>query len=144
MTDLATTGPALLDLRWGQNTDERADGRIARDLYPHTQHQEADGYLHPGIAAAAVIGALDKTVGAPAEIGSVAIGFEAPVPLGMDLRAVVDQAAGDGGRAVTFEVIDRSDREHQPVHALGRGTIGEVRRSPRSRGAHPAGRRRCG
>lgn len=123
MSELPATGPALLDLRWGQTVDEGPDGVVARDLWPHTEQQEADGYLHPGVAAAAVLGALDKTVGAPTGITSVAVAFDAPVPLGMDLRALVDPTE-DVAPRVVLEVAGRPEIDDDPTWTAVRGTVG--------------------
>lgn len=122
MTDLAVTGPPLLDLRWGQQFDVRPDGRQERAFFPKTLHQEADGYLHPGVAAAAVIGAAEKVGGLPDPLGSVAVSFEAPVPLGMDLVAVVD-VDGDTP-TVDIEVFERVDIEDRVIRTLLHGSFG--------------------
>lgn len=120
MTTQPTTGPALLDIRWGQTTTQLPDGRVARELYPHTEHQETEGYLHPGIAAAAVLGAIEKTVGSASPATSAGIAFDAPVPLGMDLRVLVDEETND----VEIEVHERADIEQEARRTVVRGTVG--------------------
>lgn len=122
MTNLAVQGPPQLDLRWGQRSEERTDGRLQRAFHPRTEHQEADGYLHPGVTAAAVIGAAQMTVGLPAPLRSVAIDVRAPVPLGMDLAAVVDPTR-DGGPTVELRVLERPELEDEPWRTAVHGSL---------------------
>lgn len=121
MTDLPATGPAVLDLRWGKELEQRPDGRLQRALFPRRHQQEADGYLHPGVAAACVIGAVEKTLGLSDRPGSVAVRFDAPVPLGMDLRAVV--GSDDGTPAVRLQVEERPGVWDEPVRDLAHGLV---------------------
>lgn len=122
MTDLVATGPPALDLRWGQAVEERDDARYERRFFPPTHLQEADGYLHPGAAAAAVISAAESSVDRPDAIGSVAIRFEAPIPLGKDLDAVVGLDE-DGSFTVDVQVREDPDLEADPFRIAARGWI---------------------
>lgn len=122
MADLAVTGPPTLDLRWGLSVEERDDARYERRFFPKTHHQEADGYLHPGVAAAALISAVENSVDRPDAIGALAIHFEAPVPLGMDLSAIIGLDE-DGFFDVDLQVIEDPDREAEPLRTAARGWI---------------------
>jgi len=122
MTDLVVTGPPALDLRWGQTVHERDDARYERRFFPQTHQQEADGYLHPGIAAAALISAGESSVDRPDAIGSVAIHFEAPVPLGMDLAALVGLDE-EGSLDVALRIMEDPDREAEPFRIAARGWV---------------------
>lgn len=121
MTDLVVTGPPVLDLRWRQRSEVRADGWHELDFFPKTHHQESDGYLHPGVAAAALLGAAEQTVGLPEPLGSVALAFDAPVPLGMDLAAAVSE---DDPPTIHLEVFEPVDREEEGIRRLVRGSFG--------------------
>lgn len=129
MTDLVVTGPPILDLRWDQRSARRDDGRVERAFFPKTEHQEADGYLHPGVVASAAIAAAGTTVGVPDPLRSVSVAFDAPLPLGMDIDAVV-AAPTEGAVAVEFELRERPDREDEPVWTLARCSVSSADELP--------------
>lgn len=121
MSDLVTTGPPLLALRWGQETSER-DGRRVRAFYPETQHQEPEGYLHGGIAAAALIGAARLLLPVAADVTSVAIALRQPVPLGDDLD--VSLGSGDGDtHQLSIDRLLPPDRTDQALATLAHGAV---------------------
>lgn len=120
MTDLPTTGPPALTLKWGQETVER-DGRLERAFYPDTALHEPDGYLHGGAAAAAVLSAARLLVPAAGEPTSVALSLREPVPLGDDL--VVSLSDGDGTADVTIGRVLPADRESEVTEDLAFGTV---------------------
>lgn len=122
MTDLVTTGPPAIGLRWSQEAERRPDGHLQREFFPASHLHEARGYLHPGIAAAGLLGGTQLTTGLPSRVGGLSMSFEAPVPLGMDLTAVGQRAASDG-LWTELQVLDRPDVREEPVRTLARGEI---------------------
>lgn len=121
MSDLVITGPPMLELKWSQTTEERA-GLKERGFFPETRHQEPDGYLHGGLAAAAVLGAARLIVPSAAPVTSVAVSLERPVPLGDRLQLAVrlgEQEVHD----MTIERLLPPDAEERAVEVLGHGTV---------------------
>lgn len=126
MTDLVTTGPPLLELRWGQFADAETgdsdgDGAVERAFYPASHYEGPPGYLHPGVLAAAVLGAAATTGGLPAPTASVSVAAHRLVPLGGDLRAVV---ATEGGTVrVELHHHGRAATEDDPIDLLATGEV---------------------
>lgn len=119
-TDLVTTGPPMMDLRWGQTERER-DGARERTFRPGAAYQEARGYLHPGVLAAAVLGAARTTIGLPTPVRSVSVALHRLVPLGTELRA----RANENGDDVRIQLFHHGDvgRENEPVELLATGEV---------------------
>lgn len=105
MSELVATGPPVLDLRWSQRTEE-VEGRLSRELYPKTHHRADPGYLHPGVAAAACLGAARLIAGPVDGVTSLAIAQAEPVPLDVDLRAVVPHPGPPGERDVRDSAVE--------------------------------------
>ncbi|MDP8961881.1 MAG: hypothetical protein M3N32_09735 [Actinomycetota bacterium] len=90
MANLVVTGPPILGFKWDQLSREEETG-FARDFYPESRHQEARGYFHGGLAAAALLDAARILFGPPANPTSVSVELRRLVPLGHDLRMSVTQ-----------------------------------------------------
>lgn len=105
MTDLVTTGPPLLELRWGQLTEED-DGTVERSFFPASHYAGPPGYLHPGVLAAAVFGAAASSGGLPVPVSTLSVAAHRLVPLGTDLRI-----RADAGR----DLVGVEVRHHGPV-----------------------------
>lgn len=127
MSDLVSTGPSVLDLRWGQRTGSE-NGRRLREFYPKTHHREARGYLHPGVAASACVGAARLMAAPTDDVTSVSVSQPGPVPLGVDLRAVIPDGDDPGDREVRDTLVEL-ERMHPPaereevVQPLLRGSV---------------------
>lgn len=121
MTDLVTTGPELLILRWGQLTEER-DGRIEREVFPERSHQEPRGYLHGGIAASILVGAARLTDLGPGEVSSVSVSLHRPTPLGVPLLAST-QRGDDDRHTVEVQHVLPTDTEDDIVETTLTGTV---------------------
>lgn len=122
MTDLVTTGPDLLDLRFGQTTEQLDGGRSQRTFLPLSHHQAERGYLHPGVAAAFTIGAARICAGLPLPLTSVALSFQRRIPLGHDLRAVVDDQ-DDGRVDIELRVVEDQGWDADPIGVLAHGEV---------------------
>ncbi len=122
MTDLVTTGPAMQQLRWGQQRLDRDDGRHERRFMPQGHHHANPGYLHPGVLAAAVLDAARVNEGLPRTVASVSVAMQRLVPLGGELRMVTRRT----GDTVQTEVLHHGDAgsEADPIHHVA---VGEVR-----------------
>ncbi|MFN2556176.1 MAG: hypothetical protein ABR592_04775 [Nitriliruptorales bacterium] len=91
MANLVVTGPPLLAFKWDQLRHEEETGR-ARDFYPESRHQEAPGYLHGGLATAALLDAVGGLFAPPNPPTSAAVQLRGLLPLGHDLRVTVWQS----------------------------------------------------
>ncbi len=128
MTDLVTTGPEILTLRWGHLTEER-DGRIEREVYPERSHQEPRGYLHGGVTASLLVGAARLTDLGPGEIGSLSVSLRRPTPLGVPLVVAVEPG-DDGTHRVEVQHVLPTDTEEDAVETTVQGTVETGGRRP--------------
>lgn len=120
MSDLVMTGPPILGFKWDQLNREEEAGP-ARDFYPESRHQEPPGYLHGGLAAAAVVDAA-RILHAPAAAPtSVAVELRRLVPLGHDLRIIVTPSKETDFRG-TLQHRHEPGWEADPVDAHVVGT----------------------
>ncbi|MBW3578547.1 MAG: hypothetical protein KY462_12560 [Actinobacteria bacterium] len=122
MTDLVTTGPPLLELSWGHHTTERDEGSLERAFYPATKYHKAPGYLHGGVAAAALV-AAGRLLGLDAQPPtSVAVSVRRPVPLGDHLQVVL-RPGDEAAHQATIQRLLPPDLETDTVERLVEGVV---------------------
>lgn len=122
MSNLVVTGPPILGLKWDQLRREQETG-LARDFYPESRHQEAPGYLHVGLATAALLEAARMLYGPPATPTSAAVELQRLVPLGHDLRIAVTQTKEADYRCI-LQHLQEPGWETDPVELT---VVGEMR-----------------
>lgn len=120
MADLIVTGPPALELRWGHHVTEE-DGVRLRRFFPETRHQEPRGYLHGGLAAAAVLGACRLAIPAAEPASDVSVRLERPTPLGTDLRVGVSRDGTDA--AAVIEHLRDPETQDELVQRTARGRV---------------------
>lgn len=119
-TNLVTTGPPIMTLRWGQETNER-DGATERTFLPATAYAEPQGYLHPGVLAAGILDAARLGAGLPRSVASLSVAVDRLVPVGDELYTAVSADSDD----VNVEIRRRTDAttEDEPVMVLATGLV---------------------
>ncbi len=122
MANLVVTGPPILGLKWDQLRREEETGR-ARDFYPESRHQEAPGYLHAGLASAALLDAAARLYAPPQSPTFVAVELLRLTPLGHSLRIAVEQTGNGYFRGVLQNLLAPS-READPVEVAVISEIG--------------------
>ncbi len=122
MSNLVITGPPILGFKWDQLRREEGEGST-RDFYPEGRHQEARGYFHAGLAAAALLDAARILFGPPEDPTSVAVALHRLVPLGHDLRVSVAQS----GEAEFRGELQHLDEPGWKADPLDLHVVGEMR-----------------
>ncbi len=120
MANLVVSGPPILGMKWDQVWREEQTER-ARDFYPESRHQEAPGYLHGGLASAALLAAAGLYA-PPRAPTSVVVELRRLIPLGGDLRVSVAQADDSHFRCALQHLLEPS-READTVEVAA---VGEV------------------
>ncbi len=120
MADLIVTGPPALELKWGHHLTEE-DGMRQRRFFPETRHREPRGYLHGGLAAAAMLGASHLAIPAAEPATGVWVRLERPTPLGTDLRVGVSHDGTDTDAVI--EHLRDPETEHELLERTARGRV---------------------
>ncbi|MDQ4130538.1 MAG: hypothetical protein M3133_06050 [Actinomycetota bacterium] len=122
MANLVVTGPPILGMKWDQLRREEQTRR-ARDFYPEARHQEAPGYLHGGLASAALLDAAAGVYAPPSGPTSIAVELRRLIPLGGDLRVSVAQTDDSHFRCALQHLLEPS----LEADAVEVAAVGEVR-----------------